>query len=219
MDEIQTISNKGTITDKPLVIRSCLVLGLIIVGFVTHDMTHIPAFLIAMIGAGILLIFEDIDKVLEHVEWNTLLFFIGLFLIIGGVEASGAITVVADLLMKLTHGSQAITSMAVLWGSTFVAGIIGNIPYTTAFTPIVASIQTTMGHDYVFPIWWALSLGACLGGNLTIIGAAANVIVSQSAAKKGHIITFIDFLKYGGLVTIINIAICTVYIYLTYLVK
>ncbi|MBE7706715.1 MAG: hypothetical protein E7Z91_05695 [Cyanobacteria bacterium SIG30] len=219
MEEIKTLSNKGTITDKPLVVRSCIILGLIILGFVTHDITHIPAFLIAMIGASILLIFEDIDKVLEHVEWNTLLFFVGLFLVIGGVEASGAIGVCADFLMKITNGSQEITTMAILWGSTFIAGVIGNIPYTTALTPVVASIQTTMGADYVYPIWWALSLGACLGGNLTIIGAAANVIVSQSAAKKGHIITFIDFLKYGSLVTIINVVLSMIYIYLKYLLK
>lgn len=218
MAKVRKIDNSKTITDKPLVIRSCLVLLFIIIGFVTHDMTHIPAFLIAMIGAAIMLIYEKPEEIFVHVEWDTIIFFIGLFLLIGGVEASGAISLAADWLLRATQGSQSITSMVMLWGSSLIAGIIGNIPYTTAVTPIVASMQATNGHEWIHPVWWALSLGACLGGNLTIIGAAANVIVSGAAGKSGHQITFGDFLKYGASSTVIAMVMSSIYIWLRFLI-
>ncbi|MBR2386523.1 ArsB/NhaD family transporter [bacterium] len=217
MSEVSKIDTSKTITDKPLAIRSCFVLGFIILGFVTHDMTHIPAFLIAMIAASFLLLFEDVDAIFEKVEWNTIFFFIGLFLLIGGVEASGAIGLVGDWLLKVTQGSQSITTDVILWGSAIVAGIIGNIPYTTALAPVIASIEAVKGPEYVHPIWWALSLGACLGGNITAIGAAANVIVIQSAARNGYTITFMQFLKYGASMTLLAIIISHIYLHVRYL--
>lgn len=173
-----------------------------------------------MIGAAIMLIYEKPEEIFVHVEWDTIIFFIGLFLLIGGVEASGAISLVADWLLRATQGSQAITSMVILWGSAGIAGIIGNIPYTTAMTPVVASMQAHMtnGVEWIHPVWWSLSLGACLGGNLTIIGAAANVIVSGAAGKSGHQITFKDFFKYGASSTIIAMVMSSIYIWLRYLI-
>ncbi len=218
MEEVKKLDNSGTITDKPLVIRSCIVLAFIILGFVLHDVIHVPAFLIATIGATILLLFENPDKTFEKVEWNTIFFFVGLFIIIGGVQACGAIDIVANWFLGVTKGSQEIASMVILWGSAFIAGIVGNIPYTTTLAPIIASMQTTQGADYAYPIWWALSLGACLGGNLTAIGAAANVIVIETANKHGYTISFMQFLKYGVGTTIIGVAMSAVYIWLRYLV-
>lgn len=217
MDEVAQIDNSHTITDKALMIRSTLVLALVILGFMLHDVTHIETCVVAMLGASILLIFEKPNEILQDVEWNTIFFFIGLFIIIGGLEASGGIKLMAEWILKVTQGSQAATSMIILWASGVISGIIDNIPYTATMAPMLVEIEKTMGATYAYPLWWALSLGACLGGNMTIIGAAANVIVSENAAKSGHPISFMRFLKYGIAVVAISLTISTAYIYLRFL--
>lgn len=217
MKKVAEIDNSKTITDKVHMFRSMTVLGLVILGFMLHDITHIDTYVVAMIGASILLLFEKPTEILEKVEWNTIFFFVGLFIIIGGLEASGGIKLMAEWLLKVTNGSQEATSMMILWGSGIISGIIDNIPYTATMSPMLVEIQKTMGADYTYPLWWALSLGACLGGNMTIIGAAANVIVSENAAKECHPIGFIQFMKYGVPVVIISLIISSVYIYLKYL--
>lgn len=217
MDEVAKIDNSHTITDKALMIRSTLILALVILGFMLHDVTHIETCVVAMLGASILLIFEKPNEILQDVEWNTIFFFIGLFIIIGGLEASGGIKLMAEWILKVTQGSQAATSMIILWASGVISGIIDNIPYTATMAPMLVEIEKTMGATYAYPLWWALSLGACLGGNMTIIGAAANVIVSENAAKSGHPISFMRFLKYGVGVVAISLTISTVYIYFKFL--
>lgn len=217
MDEVAKIDNSHTITDKALMIRSTLILALVILGFMLHDVTHIETCVVAMLGASILLIFEKPNEILQDVEWNTIFFFIGLFIIIGGLEASGGIKLMAEWILKVTQGSQAATSMIILWASGVISGIIDNIPYTATMAPMLVEIEKTMGATYAYPLWWALSLGACLGGNMTIIGAAANVIVSENAAKSGHPISFMRFLKYGVGVVAISLLISTTYIYLRFL--
>lgn len=217
MDEVAQIDNSHTITDKALMIRSTLVLALVILGFMLHDVTHIETCVVAMLGASILLIFEKPNEILQDVEWNTIFFFIGLFIIIGGLESSGGIKLMAEWILKVTQGSQAATSMIILWASGVISGIIDNIPYTATMAPMLVEIEKTMGATYAYPLWWALSLGACLGGNMTIIGAAANVIVSENAAKSGHPISFMRFLKYGIAVVAISLTISTAYIYLRFL--
>jgi Na+/H+ antiporter NhaD/arsenite permease-like protein len=217
MQEVVNIDNSKTITDKCLMIRSIIVLGLVILGFVTHDITHIETCVAAMVGASILLLFEKPTEILKDVEWNTIFFFIGLFIIIGGVEASGGIKLMAEWILKITQGSQTATSMLILWSSGIISGIIDNIPYTATMSPMLVEIQKTMGGEYTIPLWWCLSLGACLGGNMTMIGAAANVIVSENSSKEGHPIKFIQFMKFGLIVVGISLAISTIYIYLKYL--
>ena len=218
MKKVSEIDNSKTITDKKHMIRSMTVLGLVILGFMLHDITHIETCIVAMIGASILLLFEKPTEILEKVEWNTIFFFIGLFIIIGGLEASGGIKLMAEWLLKITNGSQEATSMMILWGSGIISGIIDNIPYTATMSPMLVEIQKTMGADYTYPLWWALSLGACLGGNMTIIGAAANVIVSENATKEGHPIGFMQFMKYGVPTVAISLIISSVYVYFKYLV-
>lgn len=218
MESVAQIDNSGTITDKILALRAGIVLLLVILGFMAHDLTHIPTFLVAMIGASVLLIFEKPAKILVEVEWNTIFFFVGLFIIIGGLEASGGIKIMANWLLEVTNGSQNATSMIILWASGILSGIIDNIPYTATMAPMLATISGTMGAEYTHPLWWCLSLGACLGGNLTIIGAAANVIVSENSAKHGHPISFMYYLKYGSIVTLIALIISSTYIYLRFLI-
>ena len=217
MAEVANLDNSQTITDKNLMIRSMLVLGLVILGFVTHDITHIQTCIAAMLGASVLLLFEKPTDILRDVEWNTIFFFIGLFIIIGGVEASGGIRLMAEWILKVTQGSQEAASMLILWASGIISGVIDNIPYTATMAPMLSVIEKSMGAEYTFPLWWCLSMGACLGGNLTIIGAAANVIVSENAAAEGHPIQFLKFLAYGFVVVIISLAVCTAYIKLMYL--
>ncbi len=217
MAEVANLDNSHTITDKGLMIRSLTVLGLVILGFVTHDITHIQTSVCAMAGASFLLLFEKPNDILTDVEWSTIFFFIGLFVIIGGFEHAGGIEIMAKWLIDITHGSQTLASMVILWGSGILSGIIDNIPYTATMTPMIAEISTKMGSEFVQPLWWSLSLGACLGGNMTIIGAAANVIVSETSAAKGHPIEFMKFLKYGVTAMLISLILSSAYIYLRFL--
>ncbi len=218
MASIQSIDNSKTITDYALLKRSMTVLALVILGFLTHDITHIATCIIAFIGASILLLFENPEETFKEVEWNTIFFFIGLFIIIGGFEAAGGIKLMANWLLDITQGSKEIASYVILWGSGILSGIIDNIPYTATMAPMIHEIELEKGREFVLPLWWSLSLGACLGGNLTIIGAAANVIVSENAAKHGHIIKFMEFLKYGCVVVFISLTLSTGYIYLRHFI-
>ena len=218
MASIQNIDNSKTITDYALLKRSMTVLALVILGFLTHDITHIATCIIAFIGASILLLFENPEDTFKDVEWNTIFFFVGLFIIIGGFEAAGGIKLMANWLLDITQGSKEIASYVILWGSGILSGIIDNIPYTATMAPMIHEIELEKGREFVLPLWWSLSLGACLGGNLTIIGAAANVIVSENAAKNGHIIKFMEFLKYGCVVVFISLTLSTGYIYLRHFI-
>ena len=221
MQRIATIDNSQTITNKNLMIRSVITILLVILGFVTHDMTHIPALVFAVAGAAFLLLFEKPKEIYRDVEWLTIFFFVGLFIIIGGFEANGGIKFLADGLITLTGGSLKAATMIILWASGILSGIIDNIPYTATMAPLISELinpanpNAITGHTHA--LWWALSLGACLGGNLTIIGAAANVLVSETAASKGHKISFFKFMKYGALVTTISLILSSVYLYFRFL--
>ena len=216
MLEVTKLDNSKTITDKGLMVRSLTVLALVILGFVTHDITHIETCISAMLGASVLLLFEKPTDILRDVEWNTIFFFIGLFIIIGGLEASGGIKLMAQWIIDVTQGSREMASMLILWASGIISGIIDNIPYTATMAPMLIEIENSMGRDYTYPLWWSLSLGACLGGNMTIIGAAANVIVSENSAKEGHPIFFIQFMKYGVVIVLISLIFSSAYIYLKF---
>ena len=157
MAVVANLDNSKTITDYPLLIRSAIILVLVILGFVLHDVTHIETCVTAMLGASVLLLFEKPKDILCDVEWNTIFFFIGLFIIIGGLEASGGIALMAQWILKVTQGSQEATAMIILWASGFISGIIDNIPYTATMTPMLLEIQKTMGADYTYPLWWCLS--------------------------------------------------------------
>ena len=219
MEHIAHLDNSKTIKDKALMIRSSIVLLAVIAGFISHDATHIATYVFAIAGASILLMFEKPKEIYEDVEWLTIFFFVGLFIIIGGFEASGGISFLAQKLIAVTNGSLNLACIFVLWGSGIISGIVDNIPYTATMTPLIAQVQHTMPHSNdVHPLWWALSMGACLGGNLTIIGAAANVIVCEMAEAKGFKITFMEFLKYGSTVTFVSLLMGTAYLYLRFLI-
>jgi len=207
--KIMELDNSKTITDTNLMIRSLVVLALVITGFALHGVLHLEAYVSAMAGASIMLLFEKPKDILKKVEWNTIIFFAGLFIIIGGIEATGGIEFLSKMLIDATGGDTKLASILILWGSGIISGVVDNIPYTATMAPLIASLEGTMD---LFPLWWSLSLGACLGGNLTIVGAAANVIVSEKAAAEGHPITFMQFMKYGSVITFVSLVISTGYL-------
>ena len=216
MAALMDTAQGDTITNRSLMIRSVFVLCLVVLGFLSHTAIGLETSVVALCGASILLLFEKPAEIFKEVEWNTIFFFIGLFIIVGGLEASGGIKMMANFLMDITKGSQEATSMIVLWASGMISGVIDNIPYTATMAPMILEIEKALGREYANPLWWSLSLGACLGGNMTIIGAAANVIVSERAAQNGWKISFMFFLKYGVLVTLISLALSAAYLYLRF---
>ena len=218
MDAVAHLDNSKTITDKKLAIRSGVVLALVILGFILHDLIHIESHVIALAGASFLMIFENPKRVLNGVEWNTIFFFIGLFIIIGGFEAAGGIKILAQWVLDVTNGNESAAAMLILWASGILSGVVDNIPYTATMAPMIYQIQLVEGAAYAHPLWWCLSLGACLGGNMTIIGAAANVIVSETAAAHGKPISFMKYLKYGVLITFVSLVMSSVYIYFRFLI-
>ncbi len=210
------LNEREMITNPALLRRSLAVLGLTLLGFLLHGVLGLEPATVALTGAIVLMLLAGAspDEVLRDVEWPTLFFFIGLFMLIAGVIEIGLIDVVADAIIALTGGALASTSLLVLWLSAFLSGIIDNIPYTATMIPVVEQLDRGQPND---ALWWALAIGADLGGNATIIGASANVILAGMAEREGHPIRFGQFLRYGLPVTAGTMLIATVYLWLRYL--
>ena len=204
------------ITNKVLLRKSLIVLAGVIVGFLLHGALHLEPATIALAGATILLLWggSDPHEALQDVEWTTLFFFIGLFITVEAVVKVGIIEVVADAALRMTGGSLTLTSLMLLWLSALVSGVVDNIPYTATMIPVVENLGQSMP---IMPLWWSLALGACLGGNITLVGAAANVVVANLAEKSGHPISFKGFLKYGLPTTLLSLALASIYVWLRYL--
>lgn len=215
-DSLLELSEREMITDPRLLRRSLAVLGLTLVGFLFHGLLGLEAATVALTGAVLLMVLarESPEEVLRDVEWPTLFFFIGLFMLVAGVIEIGLIDAVADAIVALTGGALAGTSLLVLWLSAFLSGIIDNIPYTATMIPVVQQLDEGQPND---ALWWALAIGADLGGNATIIGASANVILAGMAEREGHPISFGQFLRYGLPVTLGTMLIATAYVWLRFL--
>ena len=172
--------------------------------------------MIALAGATIMLIIgkQDVEKVVMDVEWPTIIFFTALFIVVGGMEHTGVIDVMADGIMKFTGGKPVMTMMIILWVSAILSSTLDNIPFVATMIPLIQAMGAD-GMD-IMPLWWALSLGACLGGNGTLIGASANVVLTGISSKNGHPITYIQFLKVGFPTMILTLIVCTVYMLIRY---
>ncbi len=209
------------ITDYRLLVVGSVVLTLTLVGFLLHGMLGLESGTIALTGAAVLLLVGkiDVNKSLRDVEWETLFFFVGLFMAVSGLEHTGALTAVGHALVSLTGGDLSATVLLVLWVSVLLSGIVDNIPYATAMIPVVREMSQSMGiaNGASNPLWWALVFGADLGGNLTVVAASANVIVAGIARREGIEIGFWEFLKYGAPITFASVLIATVYVWLRYL--
>lgn len=206
------------IKDKSLLKKSLFVLGLTLIGFILHQPLGYESATIALFGAGLLLLISKIDpeEILHDVEWPTIFFFAALFILVGALEDLGVIRLLADQLIALTGGDMVITALVILWGSAILSAFLDNIPFVATMIPLIKDMGEIGGID-IGPLWWALSLGACLGGNGTIIGATANVIASGLLEKYGHKVTFKDFMRLGFPVMIISISIATAYILIAFL--
>lgn len=216
---IMSLDEKDELTNPILLRKSLIVLGLTILGFFLHQMLHMESASIALTGAFLLLLLsgeEHLEHSLAKVEWTTIFFFVGLFVLVGGLVSTGVISFLADEAMKLTQGNIAMTSMLVLWMSAIASAFVDNIPFVATMIPLIKEMGT-LGITNLDPLWWSLSLGACLGGNGTIIGASANVIVAGLAAKEGHPFTFLKFMAIGFPLMIISIILSTMYVWLRYL--
>lgn len=209
------IDTAGVIKDRRMLIISLSVLGATIIGFLFHGVLHYEAATIALAGAVLVMLLGkgDVHKILSDIEWTTLLFFVGLFILVEGVIEVGFVEIAARALIDLTGGNAGLTSLMLLWLSGIASGIVDNIPYTATMVPIVQELGSSMP---VQPLWWALALGACLGGNATIIGASANVIVANLGERAGYKISFVKFLKYGAFITFQSLVIASLYIWLRY---
>jgi Na+/H+ antiporter NhaD/arsenite permease-like protein len=205
------------IKDWRLLKKSLVVLGLTIAGFMMHGVLHFESATIALAGAILLLLIsgEEPEDVLLHVEWPTIFFFTGLFVLVGGLKSAGVIKALAEWTISITSGQTAATSYLVLWISAVASAFIDNIPFVATMIPLLQEMGAISNMN-LEPVWWSLALGACLGGNGTLIGASANVIVAGIAEKNGYRISFMRFLKLAFPLMLLSIVVSHIYIYLRY---
>ncbi|MEV0143916.1 MULTISPECIES: SLC13 family permease [unclassified Nonomuraea] len=209
-----------TPADRRLPWQSLTVLALVMAAFVLHPVLHYEPSVVAVLGAGILVAATKVttEQAIAEVEWPTLVFFMGLFVMVGALVQTGVIGQVSRLAVEATSGQLGFTTMVLLWASTGLSAIVDNIPICGHDSPIVADlVQASGGHGPGQVLWWALAFGADLGGNATAVGAAANVVVIGIAARNGHPISFWQFTKYGLVVTLVTVALVTPYLWLRYL--
>jgi Na+/H+ antiporter NhaD/arsenite permease-like protein len=226
---VMGFNERETITDRRLLKQSLAVIALVIAGFMLQRQTGIEPATTAVFGAAVLLLLDNLGKpaeeqsknvhaALSEAEWITLMFFLGLFILVYGIQKAGLIGMMADGLVAATKGDFATTGFAILWGSAFLSAFIDNIPFVATMIPLIKAMGPTFGGaDALVPLWWALSLGACLGGNGTLIGASANLVVAGLAERAGTTFRFMEYMKIAFPLMLISIVICHVYLYLRYL--
>jgi Na+/H+ antiporter NhaD/arsenite permease-like protein len=217
--KIASYEAEKAIHDKPLMVKCLVVLGLTIAAFMVHELVGLPPAAVALVAAAVLAFITKppVEELLREVEWPTLLFFAGLFVIVGGLKATGVTTALAGLIAGSTS-SVLVLSMIILWGSALLSAFLDNIPFVATMIPLIQGTVAQLGLTtaQANPLWWALSLGACLGGNGTLIGASANVVVGGISERTRDPITFRNYLKVGLPAMLISIVICSLYIYLRY---
>lgn len=208
---------------NPALLRKCLfVLAITVSLFVLHSVLHLETATAALSGAGLLLFISYtrdegmISKVLSKVEWTAIFFFAGLFVLVGALVETGVIKALATEAMKITQGNVTSTAMLILWMSAIASAFVDNIPFVATMIPLIKDMGA-LGLTNLDPLWWSLALGACLGGNGTLIGASANVIVASMAAQRGQQISFIGFMKIAFPLMLMSIVMSSVYVYFRYL--
>ena len=226
---VMAFNERGAITDARLLKQSLFVLFLVISAFIFHGMLNLEPATVAMLGAALLLLLDNfklgaeaqshkVHHAFAEIEWVTIFFFVGLFIAVRGLEQVGAIDQLAHWMLQLTKGDMTVTALTILWGSAIASAFVDNIPFVATMIPLVKSMAPAMGGEQaIMPLWWSLALGACLGGNGSLVGASANLVVAGFAERSGTPIRFIGFLKVGFPIMLLTVAIAHVYIYLRYL--
>jgi Na+/H+ antiporter NhaD/arsenite permease-like protein len=217
--DVMQLDEREAIQDRALLVRSLIVLAMVLAGFTLHSVLHLEPSIIALLGAGLLIAVSGLRPraYLAEVEWETLLFFAGLFILVGSLVKTGVIDILAQALTTAIGDSVPMAMMLLLWGSALFSAIVDNIPFIATMTPVVDQM---VGGTGAFAgqngLWWALVLGADLGGNATAIGASANVVVAGIAKRSGHPISFWEFTRYGLVVALVTLGIATPYLLLRY---
>ena len=209
---IMELDEHAQIKNRRLLKQSVVMTALVVVGFMAHGALGLESCIIALGAAGIIMLIsgESIEEALSNVEWTTLSFFAGLFVIVGALAETGVIGMLANGLIDATGGNVFITMLVLLIGSAVISSFLDNIPFVATMIPILLAMEST-GMD-VTPLWWAVSLGACLGGNGTLIGASANVVLSDISKKHGYEITFAKFFKTGFPIMLLTVVIAGLYL-------
>jgi Na+/H+ antiporter NhaD/arsenite permease-like protein len=227
---VMALDERATITDWPLLRYSLTVIAIVMGCFVFARPLHLEPGTIALFGAAVLMLLHNIEhhaekekqsvKVTEtfnEVDWITIFFFIGLFIVVHGFDVAGAIGILSRRLLAATGGEFAATAYVILWGSAVLSAIVDNIPFVATMIPLIKAMAPAFGAEHLQPLWWALSLGACLGGNGTLIGASANLTVAGIAERNGIEFSFLTYTKYAFGLMLISVAICHIYLWLRYL--
>ena len=228
-ERIMKFKEREAITDARLLKQSLFVLALVIAGFVLAHPLRLEPATIAMFGAALLLLLsnfkkdaeeqsEGVNKTFGGVEWITIFFFIGLFIAVKGIEEAGAMRILADLIIDYTDADFTVTALAILWVSAIASAVVDNIPFVATMIPVIKSMAPTFGgSEHLMPLWWSLALGACLGGNGSLVGASANLIVAGFAERAGHRIRFLPFMLMAFPMMLLSIGIASIYVYIRYL--
>lgn len=225
VSKLMNVNEAEYIKDAALLKKSVSVLFLTILGFIFHSVIHVDAAVIAMTGAVILMLIgvqeHEIEDVFTSIEWVTIFFFAGLFTLVGGLVDIGLIKSLAEKALEVTGGDISVAAYFILWVSGIASATIDNIPFVATMIPLIKDMAVGMGLSpdsaQIEVLWWALSLGACLGGNGTLIGASANVIVAGIASREGHGFSYMDFLKIGAPLTFIALLLSHIYLFVRYL--
>jgi Na+/H+ antiporter NhaD/arsenite permease-like protein len=216
-ERVMQLDARKSIEDAAELRRTAPVLAITLLAFFVHKQLHLEPATVALAGATAMLLLtrQPVEKALAGIEWPTLFFFLGLFVMVGALQATGAIGEIADGIASVTQGDRSAELMGILWVSAVASGIVDNIPFTATMIPVVQELQAGNSGDDAY--WWALALGACFGGNATLIAAAANVAAAGMAQRAGHPISFITFLKAGVPATALSMLVATAYVALRYL--
>ena len=219
--ELMNLDEREALGDRPLLVRSLIVLALVTAAFALHGVLHYEPSVVALLGAGLLLLLarRDPEPFLREIEWPTLAFFMGLFIMVGALIKTGVIAQLAEAVAAATGGSLWVASMLLLWVSGLLSAIVDNIPYVATMAPVTATlVQELQGEGETTVLWWSLALGADLGGNATAIGASANVVILGLAQRSGQPISFWEFTKYGAVVAVATMLVCMPYLWLRYFI-
>ena len=219
--DVMSLQEGEVIRDRGLLLRCSLVMVVVFAGFILAPAIHVAPSLVALLGAGALILTSRLEQseYMSNVEWDTLLFMVGLFIMVGALLKTGVIKILGELAAKFTGGNVLMATMLILVVSTVVSGFIDNVPYVATMTPIVSHVASTLaGQSHHHVLWWSLALGGDLGGNLTAVGSSANIVTLGIALRSGHPISFGEFTRKGIVITAISTVLCAIYLWLRYFV-
>ena len=216
-EQLQALDPLSEIKDWSLLYKSLIVMAITILGFVLHSDIHIPTAVLAMAGATVLMVLSgtDVEEAMAYVQWDTLFFFMGLFVLVGGLEEAGVIDALAHAALTVTDGDLLVSASLIMWLAAIASAFVDNIPFTATMIPVITQLQQLMGSQ-ADVLWWSLALGACYGGNGTLIGASPNLIIASLAGQEGYRISFLRFMKLSFPLMLLSVLVAQVYIYARY---